>query len=107
MDEAGLGERALDPHHLLDVPGGLVAVARLALALGVGGVEGSDHIGGVGLRDRRDALAQVVGVEMELLPALRLDDELGELLGVLAVLLDAADQLRHPVRLAGDGEIRV
>ena len=107
VDEARLGESALDPDHLLDVAGRLVAVARLALALGVFEVEGADHVGGVRLRDRCDALPKCVRVQVEVLPALRIDDDFGQLGGGHPVLLDAADQLGHPVRLARDRELGV
>ena len=107
VDEARLREHPLQAQHLTHVPGGLVPVAGLALALRVQGVKGADRVGGVQVPQVAEALAERVGVEVEVGPALALDDEVRHLVGGHPALLELLDELRDPVRLAGDRQVRV
>ena len=107
VDEARLGQGALDPRHRSHVARRLVAPARLALLLGVEVVEDSDRVGGIERLDRLQALEQHRLVEAEVAPARVVGSRLDEPLAGRVVAPREADHLGDEVGLRRDRQLRV
>ena len=102
VDEARLGQDALNRLGLADVAGRLVAPARLALLLGVEPVEGADRLGGGERLDRGARARALAGVEAEVAPAGMAGDDRGQLVGGHRPLDAAGDHVGDEVRLGRD-----
>ena len=107
VDEAGLGQEAVDLEHRLDVVRRLVAPAPLALLLGVELVKGAHQLACPRLREPTEPAAKLPPGQPEVAEAPVCDDQLGGALhrGVVAAAL--RDQVRDEVGLGRDRELRV
>ncbi len=107
VDEARLGDPALDLLHPLDVVRRLVAPARLALALCVELEEGADRRLRVDRVERAVAPQQLARVEVEVTPLAVPGDHAVGLLAGDALLPGGLDQRGDEVGLGRDREVRM